>query len=528
MKNNYYVYHHIRLDKHEPFYVGKGKGDRAYKTWGRNKHWKRVIRKTDYRVEIIYSQLTEQQAFDLEIKVITNYKEFGYKLCNMTKGGEGTSGWIPSIETRTKISDTHKKAVRNNFGEAYESILDAVRKTGIKQSSISSCCRGRVKSAGVYDGEKIIWVFEEDKDTLKQRTLNANNFDAHKKSVRNNLGEVYESISHAARETGVNHTSISACCNGVRMSAGEKEGVKIIWVFEGNKNTLEQRVIEAGNAAGNKNKKVTNNFSDVYESLSAAARTSGVEQASISACCNGRLKSAGTLNGEKIVWVFEEDKHTLMRRVAEADSAAENNPKKVTNNFGDVYESIGAAAKESGVNRTAISACCLRNIKSAGKRNGEKIVWIFEDDKDTLEQRIVEANNDKPSGSPVRKVINNIGDIYDSLTDASRDSRVALSTISLCCNNKRPFAGTRNGEKLVWVFEEDKHTLEQRVIDANKDKPLGSQAKKVTNNLGDIYDSVANASRKTGVPKSTISACCLGKLKSAGKKEGAKLIWSFV
>ena len=29
--NTYYIYRHIRLDTNTPFYVGKGKGYRAYK-----------------------------------------------------------------------------------------------------------------------------------------------------------------------------------------------------------------------------------------------------------------------------------------------------------------------------------------------------------------------------------------------------------------------------------------------------------------------------------------------------------------
>jgi len=60
-----YLYRHIRLDKNEPFYIGIGGFDktdfeykRAYDKTRRNNIWKRIINKTDYRVEILMDELS--------------------------------------------------------------------------------------------------------------------------------------------------------------------------------------------------------------------------------------------------------------------------------------------------------------------------------------------------------------------------------------------------------------------------------------------------------------------------------------
>jgi hypothetical protein len=104
--NNYYVYAHYRVDNLSPFYIGKGKDNRAYVKSGRSVHWNRVINKCGYHIIILYNNLSEDEAFNMEISLI-NF--FGFKnLVNATYGGEGTSGAIISDETRRKIGEKSK------------------------------------------------------------------------------------------------------------------------------------------------------------------------------------------------------------------------------------------------------------------------------------------------------------------------------------------------------------------------------------------------------------------------------------
>lgn len=107
MNNNFYVYRHIRLDTNTPFYVGKGKGKRAYSKQ-RNNYWHRIVNKHGYIVEIFEENLTEDQAFEKEIESIKLYKSQGYCETNFTGGGEGPSGAIRSEETCKKISKANK------------------------------------------------------------------------------------------------------------------------------------------------------------------------------------------------------------------------------------------------------------------------------------------------------------------------------------------------------------------------------------------------------------------------------------
>lgn len=103
-QNIYYVYLHRRCDTNDVFYVGKGKGKRAYQKYSRNRWWCAIVEKVGFTVEMVEINLAEDDAFELEVETIKFYKECGYTLCNMTNGGEGQSGVIASAETRAKQS----------------------------------------------------------------------------------------------------------------------------------------------------------------------------------------------------------------------------------------------------------------------------------------------------------------------------------------------------------------------------------------------------------------------------------------
>lgn len=86
--NDYYIYEWFNIDNHEVFYVGKGRKNRYKTISGRNPYFINYYNKYNCNVRIIFSDLTEDEAFNLEIETIKKYKEEGFCKCNLTDGGE--------------------------------------------------------------------------------------------------------------------------------------------------------------------------------------------------------------------------------------------------------------------------------------------------------------------------------------------------------------------------------------------------------------------------------------------------------
>ena len=85
----FYVYEHIRNDTNTVFYVGKGKGIRAYTKRDRNEHWHNIVNKAGFTARIVAQDLDEELAYLCEEERIDQLTRLGVKLANICPGGKG-------------------------------------------------------------------------------------------------------------------------------------------------------------------------------------------------------------------------------------------------------------------------------------------------------------------------------------------------------------------------------------------------------------------------------------------------------
>lgn len=112
-----YVYRHTTLDTNEVFYIGIGLSKnyrRAYSKCNRNKLWRHVVNKHGYAVDILLTDLSWEEACDIEKHLISKIGRRDIKtgsLVNMTDGGDGVVGLVVTDERREKQS----KALKGRF-----------------------------------------------------------------------------------------------------------------------------------------------------------------------------------------------------------------------------------------------------------------------------------------------------------------------------------------------------------------------------------------------------------------------------
>lgn len=109
-----YLYTHTRLDKNEIFYVGisnRKDKKRAYNTKTRTSIWHNIVNKTEYRVDILFDNLTWEEACIKEKELISLYGRININtgiLVNLTDGGEGAIGVVVKESTRKLLSEANK------------------------------------------------------------------------------------------------------------------------------------------------------------------------------------------------------------------------------------------------------------------------------------------------------------------------------------------------------------------------------------------------------------------------------------
>ena len=114
----YYVYIHFRKDDGLPFYVGKGKGKRAWDKRGRSQRWKNTANKHGYSVGFSWEDIPEEDAFSLEEFLIAQFRSAGYPMVNIVDGWEGRSQKDRTNENKQQVRDFVKETGR--FPSSYK------------------------------------------------------------------------------------------------------------------------------------------------------------------------------------------------------------------------------------------------------------------------------------------------------------------------------------------------------------------------------------------------------------------------
>lgn len=199
-KSDFYVYAWFIKETNEIFYIGKGRGNRYKTTHNRNKFFKDIYNTHDCDVTILLEGLFEKEAFYYERVAISYIRNnTNNRLTNQTEGGEGASGYVPSEETKRKMSISSKEKWNDeSFREKIIKIRsdpDGVYKSKEFREKISKLVTGcNNPNYGHY------WS-DEQKEHLsklkKGKNTRSSNWNS-KKIICLETGQVFECIEDAA------------------------------------------------------------------------------------------------------------------------------------------------------------------------------------------------------------------------------------------------------------------------------------------------------------------------------------------
>jgi hypothetical protein len=262
MGQDFYVYEHIRPDTGAVFYVGNGRGGRAKNFNARGKWWKNVKNKAGgVEVRYLVKNVDEELALFAEFEYIDVLRRRNVPIINICNGGEGSPGWVPSEETKQKISSANK-------GKA--GLKGALHGMYGKTHSLESIAKMSKARKGVFAGVNHPMYGKHHTDEAKAKVSAAkkgtqvgvdNPFygKTHTEEVRRRISEAQCGRKHSA-ETRAKQKAFALA------SAPLKQSVRPVFCV-----TNGQR----------------------YYGLGDAARQLGLHHRCIRMVCNGKLKQTG-------------------------------------------------------------------------------------------------------------------------------------------------------------------------------------------------------------------------------------------
>ncbi len=211
----------IHEEGFEPFYVGKGKNERSISHLfpssiksDPNKHKTNTIKKilkTNQNpiIKIMSTHEIEEDANQAEKLLIKQYGRADQQLgplCNMTDGGEGTSGKVFTAEYRAKLSNGTKNAI----AEGRLQVSSAFTKSRLGKKDSNETKQKRINSrAGYTHSEETKMKLSLAQQQIRQTTEWKAKASAAQKGKKHTLEHIQKSIMNNPRSQPITFMGIS-------------------------------------------------------------------------------------------------------------------------------------------------------------------------------------------------------------------------------------------------------------------------------------------------------------------------------
>lgn len=279
---------------------------------------------------ILAENLSKEESCKMEKDLIALYDstnpQHGY---NLSAGGEsGHFGVKLSNEVRERISKANKGKIVT---------LETCQK-------ISSSLKGKKLSELAY-----------------KKAIEAHNVEVVQLTKSGEYINTYPSIAEASRQTGINVSTISSCCN--RRNHNKSAG-GFLWTYLDNYNNNGVECYKNDHIKSIVQLDMDGKYVEEFASCVEAGNALNKRPGAINQCLNGAVKSA-----YGFIWVYKNnynpnidysykrDKYANQYAVYQLDKCG---------NIIDEFDSVMCAHLTTGINYSCICACCNGTQKTAG------------------------------------------------------------------------------------------------------------------------------------------------------------------
>lgn len=211
------VYQHKKEGTNQVFYIGIGtRGFRPYDRNGRNKYWHSIVNKYGYDVEILFTDISRNEAESWERYLIGVYGRSVNNtgnLCNITEGGDASIGLMGDLNPRYGTKHTLETIAKMSAVKKGKSHTDVARlNMSAAKKGINNPHYGTKRSTQTKAKISMANTGKKFSDQAKAKMAIAKS----KPVIDTSTNIIYESGKVAAKELNLLYNTLRGKLNGAK------------------------------------------------------------------------------------------------------------------------------------------------------------------------------------------------------------------------------------------------------------------------------------------------------------------------